>query len=141
MDSEIFLSITNLINSFDEIDKVIDSLPSILSNCDTKKDDLEHLLEIEKLDASQCWYFVKELQSIQKERRCVKNAMSYGQTFKAYINRLNNENNRKILLTELHKNKKRKDNEIKKDGSEIYSRTDLVNLKILKEEGVKKNEQ
>ena len=141
MDNEIFEKIINLINDYSDLDENLEKLPSMLSTEQSKINDLYHLLEIEKLNVSQSWYFVKELQEKLINRRKIKNAMAYGQSFKSYLTRLNNEDNRKIVIVEMHKNKKQKAREIKEDRFSEYTKEDLINLKILKEKGSEKNER
>lgn len=141
MDNEIFEKIINLISDFSDLDENLEKLPSMLSTEQSKINDLYHLLEIEKLDVSQSWYFVKELQETLINRRKIKNAISYGQSFKSYLTRLNNENNRKMIIVEMHKNKKQKSREIREDKFSEYKKEDLINLKIFKEKGVDKSER
>lgn len=117
------------IDILNEIDESIEKLPFLQSQVDKKISDLYHLLEQNKLDASQCWHFVKELRSVLLERRDIKARQIVGNSYRTYINRLNNKDNRKILSAELHKKIKTTSD---KGEPEIYTKEQLEKLGILK---------
>lgn len=114
----------------DEVDDYIDTLPDEQSKCDSKLSDLYHLLENNNLNASQCCKFVKEMKSVCTERRKVKIEFEVGKTFQTYQNRLNNRENRQLLMCELYKKEKRMKAEYQ---YRIYTEQELIELGILKE--------
>ena len=136
MNDNIFDKVIQVISLLDEIEETSKNLGKCLSEQDKKITDLRHLVEFETLDASQCWYFVKKLQRICKKRREVKKQMSFYNTFKEQVDGLKKIENRKMLKNNMYKLNKRLDYSYTPN---LYSESDLINLKILK--GVENDER
>lgn len=117
------------VDILNNIDTYADGLNSQLSECDTKLCDLRHILEEEKLSASQCCNFVKEMKKICLERRKVKQDMELSRLFQLQSMKLNNLPNRKILLGELGKKQHHLETKYK---YRIYTEEDLINLGIIR---------
>ncbi len=115
----------------DQVEDYISTLPDQQSNCDSKLSDLYHYLENNKLNASQCCSFIKEMKKVVQERRKVKNEYEIGKVYKTYCNRLNSKDNRALLINELKKMEKKLEKEYK---NRVYSDGDLIEIGIRKGE-------
>lgn len=122
--------IVEIISRLDTLEDEIEELPSLLSTQDLRLADLYHALEFNKLDSSQCWYLAKEMKQVLTDRRKIKNKITLGKTFDAYINRLINKNTRKQLLNEVYKKNKNITNKTLEYNK--YSKEQLIELGILK---------
>lgn len=110
----------NIKNKVQEVIKILDELeefekdiPTNQANVDLIISDLYHLLENQKLNTSQCYRFVKRLKEVLAERRILKEQTDMVRTFVIHQNKLNNSNNRKMLLSELGKREKQLKSEYK----------------------------
>ncbi len=97
---EKIIEVNKLLN---EIDNYSDSLPNMLSVCDSKIDDLEHLIEFNKLNTAQCYRVIKELRSIRNERRRIKDDMELIRIYKQEQNKLLGVEHRPFLLSNIGK--------------------------------------
>lgn len=104
---ELLQKLTDSIQILNDIDEYKDSLLDKLSEQDKKLSDLLHYIEKNKLSTAQCYRIVKEIKKQREIRRKVKNDMNILSTYDKHINKLLNENNRNMLLTELHKTNKK----------------------------------
>lgn len=114
-----------------EIDEYIDSLGEKLSSYDSSLSDLYHVLENNNLNIVQSYKFVKEMQKVCIERRIVKNDLAISSTYKNHINKLQNKDNRNMLITELNKT----NNRLRKDyNNRIYTDEELIKIGIKKQQ-------
>ena len=120
-----------VVSLLNDIDNYIDLLPNQLSECDCRLSDLYHFAEDNKMDTSQRYAFVTELQNVLKKRRRIKKDMSIGAVFKGETTKLNNKTNRTMFVTDISKRVKRLNTKYKNN---IYTDEDFVNLKIKKED-------
>lgn len=131
---DIFNSVRIAVSFLDDTDNYIDTLTKKLSECDCRLSDLYHFAEDNKMDTSQRYAFVTELQNVLKKRRKIKKDMSIGAVYKNETTKLNNKENRMMLIADINK----RVNQLKtKYKNHIYSDEDFVNLKIKKKEGNK----
>ncbi len=121
--------IKNIVVSLDAIDDYIDELPNKLSNCDSQRSDLEHFIENNKMNATQCCSVVKELHRVLTVRRKVKQDMEIGSLLKREILKLNNKSNRQMLISNICKRKKHLDTTYK---NRKYTKEQLIALGIEK---------
>jgi len=121
--------IINVLLKLNEIDEYIDSLGEKLSSYDSSLSDLYHVLESNNLNIVQSYKFVKEMQKVCIERRIVKNDLAISSTYKNHINKLQNKDNRNMLITELNKT----NNRLHKDyNNRIYTDEELIKIGIKK---------
>lgn len=99
--------LTEAIKLLNEIEEYKNGLFDQLSEQDKKLSDLYHIIENQKLNTAQCYRIVKEIKNQRQIRRKVKNDMALFGTYDKHINKLLNESNRNMLLTELHKTNKK----------------------------------
>lgn len=110
-----------------EIDEYIDTLSDKLSSYDSSLSDLYHVLEDNNLNIVQSYKFVKEMQKVCIERRIVKNDLVISSTYKNHINKLQNKDNRNMLIAELNKT----NNRLHKDyNNRIYTDEELIKIGI-----------
>ena len=99
--------LTEVIKLLNEIEEYKNGLLEQLSEQDKKLSDLYHIIENQKLSTAQCYRIVKEMRKQRQIRRKIKNDIALFGTYDKHINKLLNENNRNMLLTELHKTNKK----------------------------------
>lgn len=99
--------LTEVIKLLSEIEEYKNGLLDQLSEQDKKLSDLYHIIENQKLSTAQCYRIVKEMRKQRQIRRKIKNDIALFGTYDKHINKLLNENNRNMLLTELHKTNKK----------------------------------
>lgn len=133
-----FEEITDIINKLDVLEDAIEKLPSQLSIEDSKISDLYHILELKKLNSTQVWHLSKELKKVLLNRREIKNKMIIGNQFITIKGKLNNKDNRRMMLSEL--GRKNKIIHSKKFDYNQYSEEQLISLGILKSEEGASNE-
>ena len=117
--------ITNAISILNKVDDYKDNLVNQLSEQDKKLSDLYHLIENTKLTTAQCYRVIKELRKQLEIRRKVKRDMSLLATYDKNINKLLNENNRNMLLAEMHKSEKRLDTVYQ---NRIYTDEEIIEI-------------
>lgn len=122
---EVLEEIKNVINTLDKLDNYREQLNENLSNEDLALSDLYHYIEFNKMDNKKCYRMIKELKKVLNDRRKCKEDMAILDVFVAQKNRLNLENNRKLLLADIHKHYRNIKQEYK---NRIYSEEELEEL-------------
>ena len=117
--------ITSIVKELDELDDYKNSLSDKLSNVDCKLSDLLHYIENNNLNAPQSCKIVKEIKKQREIRRKIRQDTELFRTYNSNINRLLNENNRKMLLAEMNKTNK---NLSKKYHNRVYTKEELKEL-------------
>lgn len=99
--------ITQVVEILNEIDQYDSGLSQLLSECDEREQDLLHFIENNKINMLWCYKYVRELKRIREERRNIKNDMEIIRKFNEHKTKLvSTLENRKIMLTEIHKREK-----------------------------------
>lgn len=96
-------SFVNLITALAEIESAATNLPSDLSECDKKVNDLYHIIELQPLDAVGLVKASVELRSCLQQRRQIKNQQRYIDTFKDQLPELDQIMKRVENVSELEK--------------------------------------
>lgn len=122
---ELLEEITNAIKILDSIESYIDGLCEALSNEDQKISDLLHFIENNNINAAQSCHLIKEIKKVREYRRTIKNDMEIAKVYKDNINKLINTDNRKMLLSKLHKTSKQLESEYK---NRVYTSKDFVEI-------------
>ncbi len=104
---DIVEELTSAIKILDQLDEYKESLPNQLSEVDSRLSDLYHLIECNNLNAPQCCRVIKEIKKQRKNRRKIKNDISIISAYSNNSNRLNNIDNRKFVLSDVHKAEKK----------------------------------
>ena len=89
----------------DMLDSYLNSMSELESNVDMKLSDLYHYIEFNTLKTNECYRIVKEIKKQREIRRNLKNDYALLSTYRHNHQRLNNENNRKMLMAEMYKAK------------------------------------
>ena len=92
---------------------------------DCKLSDLLHYIENNNLNAPQSCKIVKEIKKQREIRRKIRQDTELFRTYNTNVNRLTNENNRKMLLAEMNKTNK---NLSKKYHNRVYTEEELKEL-------------
>ena len=124
--------ITNIVKELDELDDMINSLVNELSYQDSRICDLEHFIENNPINSKSAYRLVKELKVATMIRREVKENMEIGRVFNTHKNKLLQKDNRKMLLTELHKC----ESKLQKDYKNRVYKVEEMNYLLGKEEDV-----
>lgn len=124
-DIDIVNELKVIIDKLDQIDKYFDSMGELESNIDMKLSDLYHYIENNTLKTNECYRIVKEIKKQLEIRRHLKEDYTLLSTYKNNHARLNNENNRKMLMTEMHKAKK---NLSKKYKNRVYTEEEIKEI-------------
>ncbi len=122
---DIVEEITNAIKILDEVEVYTESLCEALSNQDQKTSDLLHYIENNNINAAQSCHLIKEIKKVRIERRKIKNDMEIARAFKDNIGKLINTENRKMILSKLHKTSKQLESEYK---NRIYTTQDFTEI-------------
>lgn len=122
---DIVEEITNAIKILDEVEVYTESLCEALSNQDQKTSDLLHYIENNNINAAQSCHLIKEIKKVRMERRKIKNDMEIARAFKDNIGKLINTENRKMILSKLHKTSKQLESEYK---NRIYTTQDFTEI-------------
>lgn len=122
---DIVEEITNAIKILDEVESYTESLCEALSNQDQKTSDLLHYIENNNINAAQSCHLIKEIKKVRMERRKIKNDMEIARAFKDNIGKLINTENRKMILSKLHKTSKQLESEYK---NRIYTTQDFTEI-------------
>lgn len=107
MSDELVNTIEKAINELAKVDELYNSIPKMQSDVDSKLSDIYHLLENNKLSAPQCCRIIKLIQQLRKERRDINNTWELLRIYKNNSLKLNNSENRELLLSEIKKNEKK----------------------------------
>lgn len=113
------------IEILDKLDEYRSTLPKLQSEIDNKLEDLYHYIENNSLNTSQRYRIVGEIQRLRQERRIIKNNNWLSKSYDTHINKLNNVDNRKMLLAELNKTIKTLDTKYK---NRVYSEEEMKEL-------------
>lgn len=124
-DIDIVEELKGITESLDKIDSYFNSMSELESNVDMKLSDLYHCIENNQLKTNECYRIVKEIKRQRQIRRSLKNDYELMSVYKNNHARLNNENNRKLFMTELYKRKKELN---KKYKNRVYSEEELENI-------------
>lgn len=122
---DIVEEITNAIKILDEVESYTESLCEALSNQDQKTSDLLHYIENNNINAAQSCHLIKEIKKVRMERRKIKNDMEIARAFKDNVGKLINTENRKMILSKLHKTSKQLESEYK---NRIYTTQDFTEI-------------
>ena len=109
----------------DALDNYFNSMSELESNVDMKLSDLYHYIEFNSLKTNECYRIVKEIKKQREIRRNLKNDYALLSTYKNNHQRLNNENNRKMLMTEMYKTKKEQG---KKYKNRVYTEKEIIEI-------------
>lgn len=108
-----------------ELDEYKDSLPTLLSNVDSKLSDLYHLIENNSLKTNQCYRVVKEIKKLRIERRKIKNDMELFKTYESDNSKLLNYEYRKFLLNNIKLTNKKLQSTYK---NRVYTEEEITQL-------------
>lgn len=122
---DIVEEITNAIKILDNVEVYTESLCEALSNQDQKTSDLLHYIENNNINAAQSCHLIKEIKKVRMERRKIKNDMEIARAFKDNVGKLINTENRKMILSKLHKTSKQLESEYK---NRIYTTQDFTEI-------------
>lgn len=121
-DMDVLKELTEAIKILNNVEEYKNNLIDRLSEQDKRLSDLYHLIERNKLSTGQCYRVIKEIKTQRVIRRKIKNDISLFNTYDKHINKLLNENNRNMLLAELHKADKRLQTDYK---NRIYTEEEI----------------
>lgn len=122
---DIVEEITNATKILDTIENYTDGLCEALSNKDQKISDLLHFIENNSINAAQSCHLIKEIKKVRLERRKIKNDMEIARVYRDNINKLISIENRKMLLTKIHKATKQLETEYK---NRVYTNKDFMEM-------------
>lgn len=127
---EILATLKEAIDRLEEIESYYNELPKLQSNVDSKLSDLLHYIENNNLKAFEAYRIVKEIHNQRTIRRKLTNDYELLKTYKIHETKLCNENNRKMLLAEIHKTSSRLNQPYK---NRVYSEEELCNIALGRE--------
>ena len=100
---EIISKLEEICEELDLLQDYTDNLANDLSLADSKRCDLEHFIEHNKINSKNSYRICKEMQKVLLERRKIKNDMELNRVMTTNFNKLISKDHRKFLLTELNK--------------------------------------
>lgn len=100
---EIISKLEEICGELDLLQDYTDNLANDLSLADSKRCDLEHFIEHNKINSKNSYRICKEMQKVLLERRKIKNDMELNRVMTTNFNKLISKDHRKFLLTELNK--------------------------------------
>ena len=104
----------------------MDNLSNELSIVDSKISDIQHYIENNKLEAFECYRLIREYKKILLERRKIKQDMELSRVFTQEQHKIMSLENRKFLLTSLHKTNNKLQNTVYKNR--IYQDGELEQI-------------
>ena len=107
MSDELVSTIERAINELSKVDELYEKVPKMQSDVDSKLSDIYHYIENNKFNAPQCCKLVKVIQQLRKERRDINTTWELLRIYKNNALKLNNSDNRNMLLAEIKKNEKK----------------------------------
>lgn len=119
-------NIQKVIDELAKIEELYVNIPKMQSDVDSKLSDIYHYIENNKLNAPQCCKAVKLIQQLRKERRDINNTWELLRVYKNHELKLNNNDNRQLLLSEIKRNEKRLSTSVY--NNRVYSESDLIDL-------------
>ncbi len=126
MMSELVEHIQKAINELSTIEELYSKIPKMQSEVDSKLSDVSHYIENEKLNAVQCCKAIKLIKQLRQERRDINNTWELLRVYKNHELKLNNNDNRQLLLSEIKKNEKKLNTSVY--NNRVYSESDLIDL-------------
>ena len=122
---EVVKELQSVIGKLDKIDEYYETLTDELSRVDCKIQDLLHYIEFNTIQVKWCYRMVKEIKVLREERRKIKNDMDILSRYVEMKNRLLSVDNRKMVLSEIHKREKQL-------NSQVYTNREYTNDDINK---------
>lgn len=124
--NELVDSIEKAINELSKIEEQYSNIPNLQSDVDSKLSDVYHYIENNKLNAPQCCRAIKLIQELRKERRNINNTWELLRVYKNHELKLNNNDNRQLLLSEIKRNEKKLNNSTY--NNRVYTESELIEL-------------
>lgn len=100
---EIISKLEEICGELDLLQDYTDNLANELSYADSKRCDLEHFIEHNKINSKNSYRICKEMQKVLLERRKIKNDMELSRVMSINLNKLISKDHRKFLLAEIKK--------------------------------------
>jgi hypothetical protein len=100
---EIINKLEEICGELDLLQDYTDNLANDLSYADSKRCDLEHFIEHNKINSKNSYRICKEMQKVLLERRKIKNDMELNRVMTINFNKLISKDHRKFLLAEIKK--------------------------------------
>ena len=122
---DVMTKLTEAMDILNEVDEYGKTLTNQLSVLDSKEQDLLHYIENNRINMLWCYFMVREIKSIRMERRKVKNDMELLTRFNDLKNRLASQENRRMIVAELHKKMKQLNTTYK---NRQYTEEDMMNV-------------
>ena len=119
-------NIQKVIDELAKIEELYVNVPKMQSEIDSKLSDVMHYIENNKLNAVQCCRAVKLIQQLRKERRDINNTWELLRVYKNHELKLNNADNRQLLLAEIKKNEHKLSSSIY--NNRVYTEIELIEL-------------
>lgn len=123
---ELVNAIENVITKLSEVEETYNNIPKMQSDIDSKLSDVYHYIENNKLNAPQCCRAIKLIQELRKERRNINNTWELLRIYKNHELKLNNNDNRQLLLSEIKRNEKKLNNSTY--NNRVYTESELIEL-------------
>lgn len=100
---DIMKEIEGVVETLNQVQDYIDTLPTALSVVDSKICDLRHGIEFNKIRLKGYYRLFKEFKDLTLQRRKIRNDMELGRTLTTHLNKIISSGNRDMLLHELNK--------------------------------------
>lgn len=125
-------NIKQAIELLEQNEEYYSQLLEFQSKTDKKIDFWEHYIELNSIPVTQAYKIIKEIKKLRMERRIYKNDYELIRTFKDNEAKMQNYQNRKMLLNQVCKTKNRQNNA--KYGYEAYTEEEVKEILGIKEE-------
>lgn len=132
---DIISELKSITEKLDKLDTYYENIGDMQRDIDYRLCDLYHYIENNSLKTNECYRIIKEIKKQREQRRRLKSDYELLKVYKNNIQRFNNENNRKMVIADIHKTKKELGKNYK---NRIYSEEELN--EILRKKEVKENE-
>ena len=100
---EIISKLEEICGELDELQDYTDNLATELSLADSKRCDLEHFIEHNRITTKNAYRICKEMKKVLLERREIKNNMELSRVMSINFNKITSKDYRKFLLAEMNK--------------------------------------
>lgn len=100
---EIIDKLEEICGELDCLQDYTDNLANDLSLADSKRCDLEHFIEHNRMTSKNLYRICKEMQKVLLERRKIKNDMELARVMSVNFNKMISKDHRKFLLAEMNK--------------------------------------
>lgn len=100
---EIISKLEEICGELDLLQDYTDNLANDLSIADSKRCDLEHFIEHNRINSKNAYRICKEMKEVLLERRKIKNDMELSRVMTINLNKLISKDYRKFLLAGLNK--------------------------------------